>query len=1179
MKRIFTLVLLLLIIAKPALTQELDKYGYPIYKKLSEEDLTRILGKQFTPQLAKLTGDKNLIKQIIISGNKITTVVYNYGSICKPNTLGNVADLVWQNLGYGFEFGPLVGAEVVDDSGNTVHIVDDSFILTGQGDYSPDGTIKWGWLPKAGYVDESQDEIASLNAADANGDGKPDSWPERWYNAGADKYIWPAFLGDQATAPDEEIYFVVDDYTNAEFDYFPFINDTSKRGLGLDMEVRILQFNNALAEDIMFLVYNVINRSDYTLNKVYFGMHGDPHIGGYENYSDDRAGFIDPFGVSLQTSTVFPFRARNMVFSWDDDMTGMSSRTCGYFGWKFLESPTNSSNGKDDDDDGLTDETPYNSAGQYIDGISTPLTTGISDVTKFTAIYGTPKARFEGDEDGDWDPAKDDIGIDGIAPSSVNYPGPDYGEGDGIPSQGWFSDLNANDKYDVGEPISDERLPGYVWAGSEPGFGYRDISESDQIGLTSFHPATYTNSLPNVPKNDPLMWEWLSSDTIDTGQELLTEAGDNIFNFGSGPLKLEKGESQRFSMAILFGDNLDDLILNAETSTRILESDYRFAKPPDKPVVKAIAGKDRVTLYWDNTSELSFDPFLRANDFQGYKIYRSRDYTFSDVYTITDANGVPFLGQAYTQNGIKAQYDLNDSLSGLHPVEYVGRGVKYNLGSNTGLVHEYVDSSVTPGVTYYYAVVAYDGGSVKFDLSPSECQSVIEKDPITSQLVFDVNTVQATPGGMAEDISNAEAGTDGIPERVAGNSTGLIKVKVLNDLEVPNNRQYDLNFVDTDTYNVYDANGIEETFTSKDTVSVALSKKYITEGTVKLYDSNNSLIDTNKYSLNLRTGRIKGAYSGALATGQKYKISYNYYPVYMSNKVDGSDGNPTFDGMKVYVKNDDLQVDYKTSGWSNTSINAKDTVFYPPMTGTPTKFRADWKMIWNDLDTANGTWKFPGDTVINQTKRKTVMPFKIINTTTNEKATYLVFESTPATRNNNKWDWGEYIIIQPQGETGLKVAYQITLNLPDSTVTNPVLPKSGDEYYINTLKPFQQGDKYTFKSKAVESNVAQNGNMLDKVIVVPNPYVAYSDAENPGLTLTSRGERVLQFRNLPSKCTIRIYTLTGELVQKIEKDDLTNMAAWDLLSNEGQRIAYGIYLYHIDAPGIGEKIGRFAVIK
>ena len=26
-------------------------------------------------------------------------------------------------------------------------------------------------------------------------------------------------------------------------------------------------------------------------------------------------------------------------------------------------------------------------------------------------------------------------------------------------------------------------------------------------------------------------------------------------------------------------------------------------------------------------------------------------------------------------------------------------------------------------------------------------------------------------------------------------------------------------------------------------------------------------------------------------------------------------------------------------------------------------------------------------------------------------------------------------------------------------------------------------------------------------------------------------------------------------------------------------VAYGIYLYHVDAPGVGQHVGRFAVIK
>ena len=46
----------------------------------------------------------------IISGNKITTQIWNYGSISEPGN--RVTDIVWEGLGYGYEFGPFICAEV-----------------------------------------------------------------------------------------------------------------------------------------------------------------------------------------------------------------------------------------------------------------------------------------------------------------------------------------------------------------------------------------------------------------------------------------------------------------------------------------------------------------------------------------------------------------------------------------------------------------------------------------------------------------------------------------------------------------------------------------------------------------------------------------------------------------------------------------------------------------------------------------------------------------------------------------------------------------------------------------------------------------------------------------------------------------------------------------------------------
>lgn len=1190
-KGIYLFVLLLFISSSLSLSQEKDEYGNYNIKKLSQQDMERIFGDIYKPgKIFKTAGDPRAIKEVIISGNKITTVVFNYGSICKGNYLGNVADLVWKGLGNGFEFGPLVAAAVPIPNANggydTTIIVDDSFILPGQGSYSPDVTLKWGWLPKSDYADPNQTEIARLNAPDKNYDGKPDSWPERWYSPGAGKYVWPAFLGDQATAPDEEVYYVDDDFTNQAYikgpAYYPFINDSTKRGLGLDMEVRILQFNNPLAENIIFLVFQITNVSDKDLPKVYFGMHGDPHVGGPADYGDDRAAFIPPSGPLAEG---FAQRARSMVYAFDEDMTGSGGRTAGFFGWKFLESPTNSTDGKDNDDDGITDESPFNSAGNYIDGVSIPLSYGISDVAKYTAIFGAPKPRFQGDEDGDWDAAAHDIGIDGIGPDSPNYPGADYGEGDGIPSQAWYFDTDGNNKYDVGEPILDERLPGYRWAGSEPNFGMRDISESDQIGLTSFHAATYTNSLPNVPKNASLMWEWLSSDSIDANQELLSIAGDNVFNFGSGPLSLKRGESQRFSMAILFGNDLTDLVLNAETATRVLEADYRFAQPPIKPIVKVVPGDKRVTLYWDTRAEASVDPLTVKKDFQGYKIYRSTDPTFSDIYKITDGNGNPFLGvplfDTYARK--KAQFDLVDSLSGFHPVEYQGRAVKYYVGDNTGLVHEYVDSTVTNGITYYYAVVSYDGGSLEVgkELPPSECQSVIQKDAITGKLSFDVNTAEATPNPISAGLKPSEAGLAGVPTAVSGNSTGKVYVKILDPLAV-DDRLYKISFLNSTTYSLLDSTGTSETFTSKDTVFVSLREQNIDENSIEVLDAANNVIAKSNYFVNTSSGKIRGTSSGSLPANQLFTAKYRYYPVVSSANINFEDNNPSFNGMKLYVQTDPLDLDTSNSKFSNSQIQAVDTLYSVALIGSPkVKYRADWEIRFNNLDTtATGAYTNPGDTVKSDLGKTVICPFTIWNLSENKKGNFLIYEKNPLTKNNLRWDWGESVVLRPTIASGSTTSYQIKFDLPlDTTIINPVLPKAGDIFTVKTTKPFEANDTYLLQTKPVVFSQATAQERLNDIYVVPNPYVGFSALESPGRLPESRGGKQIQFRNLPPKCTIRIYTMVGELVQTIEKDDYTSYANWDLLSYEGQRIAYGVYIFQVDIPGVGEKIGRLAVIK
>ncbi|SVB63369.1 uncharacterized protein METZ01_LOCUS216223, partial [marine metagenome] len=49
-------------------------------------------------------------QKAILNGNKITAEIWNYGSISSPGN--RVTDIVWEGLGYGYEFGPFICAEV-----------------------------------------------------------------------------------------------------------------------------------------------------------------------------------------------------------------------------------------------------------------------------------------------------------------------------------------------------------------------------------------------------------------------------------------------------------------------------------------------------------------------------------------------------------------------------------------------------------------------------------------------------------------------------------------------------------------------------------------------------------------------------------------------------------------------------------------------------------------------------------------------------------------------------------------------------------------------------------------------------------------------------------------------------------------------------------------------------------
>lgn len=1151
-------------------------------------------------RMLKSSGLQSEVKSLVIQGNKIRSIIYNTGAISNPGVQGNVLDLVWNGLGYGYEFGPLVASRVPKslNPSDSVNIVIDGFggssRSTADGDFAPDGITKWGWLPKPGYSALGQNDIASWGARTSDLRIKPRSWPESWYNSILGEYIYPSFLGGNATVPDEEVYYIVDDSTDAEFDYYPFASDQSRRGLGINLEIRTFQFANPLAEDIIFLVYTAENDpKSKLLAKVFFGMFGDPHIGGPNDYGDDAASFIParPIGkpafdnLLVVDGKITSQLSRNIVYSWDPDgKSDISTIAPGYFGYKFLESPNNSIDGIDNDDDGIIDEGPYNDKGIFIDGINVPLITGVNDSSKYVPLYGAPKPRWSGDEDGDWDKEKDDLGVDGIFGTS------DFGEGNGVPDQ-----LIAADG---------------TWLGSEPNFGFRDVNESDQIGLRSFWSLTFGGN--NRPKNDNLMYNSIVSEFDTAALANLyttdpTKTGDYIFLYGSGPFAMKPGHRERFSIALLMGSDLKDLLLNSETAQLVLQANYRFAQPPPKPKVTAVAGNGRITLYWDNVAETATDPFSGKKDFEGYKIYRSQDYTFKDVFTITDGNGYPFLGKAlYDDKARKSaqwhrpwtQAEQDKYLGGFMPVEYRGRYIKYYMGEPSdvsGLKHEYVDSTVTNGVTYYYAVVSFDHGDDSLKLPPSESQSIIRRDAVTQEFKFDVNTVSVVPNSEAKGLVSTKSELEnGITlTHTKGFSTARIQFKVLNELALKDGA-YKITFakakVGTDSilaYSILKRTPAVEQFVGNENLFVNLQNKNFASSSVRVFNGNDTIapqISSASILVDSANGRLRATATGILLKTKTYTVAYQYYPIANSGFYKANDSNPVFDGIRVYAINDTLIIDQSNSGFqtitglTNIAHIVANSYSSLPRKLQPHDIRLTFTKTLGDTD-ANGNYTLPADSILPTSGSTWVkVPFKVENVTDTTKYTLRIVEKTSSKtkRKTGRWDIGEdlLLIVPPTPNT---IFMNILLNkIVDSL--NSTIP-IGTVFNAKTRKPFASNDEYVFTSKAMRYDAQLGDALLQNIIVVPNPYVVSSTFEQPSNRPDLRGDRSIQFRNLPRDCTIRIYTITGELVQTLRKNDNTAYFNWDLLSSESARIGYGVYIYHVETPTGGTKIGRLGIIK
>jgi hypothetical protein len=107
-----------------------------------------------------------------------------------------------------------------------------------------------------------------------------------------------------------------------------------------------------------------------------------------------------------------------------------------------------------------------------------------------------------------------------------------------------------------------------------------------------------------------------------------------------------------------------------------------------------------------------------------------------------------------------------------------------------------------------------------------------------------------------------------------------------------------------------------------------------------------------------------------------------------------------------------------------------------------------------------------------------------------------------------------------------------------------------------------------------------------QVSVYPNPYIGdgtYTAAgyEDPNRTGFVDHERRIHFMNLPPRCTIKIFTLNGDLVRELRHPGSFSSTdariQWNMRSKNNEIVTSGIYIFSLESEW-GNQIGKIVII-
>ncbi len=654
-----------------------------------------------------------------------------------------------------------------------------------------------------------------------------------------------------------------------------------------------------------------------------------------------------------------------------------------------------------------------------------------------------------------------------------------------------------------------------------------------------------------------------SGDPVANTGWIDSDPSDRRMFLTSGPFTMQPGDVQEVVVGIIVGAGRDRL-----TSVTALKFNDRFAQfafdknfdlpgPPPRPEVRWGQLDDQIVLYWDDRSELEYNEEGYA--FQGYNVYQGESVSgpWRRIHTFDVIDNVAVI--------FDDQFDMETGVVINKPVQF---------GSDSGLSRRVIirddvirGGSLVNGRPYYFAVTAYALGA---DQEPG------------------LKTLENRPEGITLIPQKPQAGVrheDGAPGDTlavvhSGNSDGRVIPLVINpEAIVP--ETYTVGFAEDDRGVYWDLTA--------------------SGGRELLSGQRNQSGDDDYLVADGILWKVEGAEPG---------FKRNLRPLPMVDEIIGPGGDPvTADefggpGNDVFLSLNSTGEWYLSAGGGD---GANEEAGFTRSEGNLSS--RDILMKWDDDPHNLGWWWFDSEEVGR-------LPFglylrdpatgeedrliPILYSGCGEDCTPGVFDfSDPDVVIDGAYgypvtDWiYAYTILDGESYEGFVedaadgvidndiAEYELFARLvvggftydPDAAPpVPPTMPAPGTVIQFSTTKPNTPEDVFKIDTRGASFSGGHARQDLKLIRAVPNPYYAHSAYE------FNRYRHVLKFTRLPEACTVRIFNIAGDLVRTLVKEPGPgSFLEWNLLTDRALPVGSGVYIYHVEAPGIGSTYGRVAV--